>query len=81
LQIITGSIPIHGSGTEALQEYESNITFKRTEYMAVKISVLDKDPQLAADIANTIAALLDSVKNDMQKERLCRDTGSLKLNI
>lgn len=51
------------------RKYESNITFKRTEYMAVKISVLDKDPQLAADIANTIAALLDSVKNDMQKER------------
>jgi uncharacterized protein involved in exopolysaccharide biosynthesis len=37
--------------------------------MAVKISVLDKDAQMAADIANTIAALLDSVKNDMQKER------------
>ena len=37
--------------------------------MAVKISVLDKDPQMAADIANEIAALLDSVKNDMQKER------------
>jgi hypothetical protein len=37
--------------------------------MAVKISVLDKDPQLAADIANEIANLLDSVKNDMQKDR------------
>ena len=51
------------------RRYETNITFKRTEYMAVKISVLDKDAQMAADIANTIAALLDSVKNDMQKER------------
>jgi len=51
------------------RKYESNITFKRTEYMAVKISVLDKDPQVAANIANTIAALLDSVKNEMQKER------------
>jgi uncharacterized protein involved in exopolysaccharide biosynthesis len=51
------------------RKYNSNITFKRTEYMAVKISVLDKDPQTAADIANTIAALLDSVKNEMQKER------------
>jgi uncharacterized protein involved in exopolysaccharide biosynthesis len=37
--------------------------------MAVKVSVLDQDPQMAADIANEIAALLDSVKNDMQKER------------
>jgi capsular polysaccharide biosynthesis protein len=51
------------------RKYESYITFKRTEYMAVKVSVLDRDPQMAADIANTIAALLDSVKNDMQKER------------
>jgi uncharacterized protein involved in exopolysaccharide biosynthesis len=55
--------------TRLNNKFESNITFKRTEYMAVKISVLDKDPQMAADIANNIAALLDSVKNDMQKER------------
>ncbi|MBK7213113.1 MAG: hypothetical protein IPH88_07425 [Bacteroidales bacterium] len=44
------------------RKYESCISYKRTEYMAVKISVLDKDPQMAADISNTIAALLDSVK-------------------
>lgn len=55
--------------TRLFKRYEQNITFKRTEYMAVKISVLDKDPQMAADIANSIASLLDSVKNDMQKER------------
>ena len=55
--------------TRLYNRFESYITFKRTEYMAVKISVLDKDPQMAADIANEIAALLDSVKNDMQKER------------
>ena len=40
--------------------------------MAVQISVLDKDPQMAADIANTVAALLDSVKNDMQRQRAIR---------
>jgi uncharacterized protein involved in exopolysaccharide biosynthesis len=55
--------------TRLNSRYGSNITFKRTEYMAVKISVLDKDPQMAADIANEIAALLDTVKNDMQKQR------------
>jgi uncharacterized protein involved in exopolysaccharide biosynthesis len=37
--------------------------------MAVKISVLDKDPLMAANIANTISELLDSTKNQMQKER------------
>lgn len=50
-------------------EYNSNIKFSRTKYMAVEITVMDKDPQIAADIANDIAALLDSVMNDMQKER------------
>ncbi len=55
--------------TRLYTRFESYISFKRTEFMAVKISVLDKDPQMAADIANEIAALLDSVKNDMQKER------------
>ncbi len=55
--------------TRLLREYESNVSFRRTEYMAVKISVLDTDPQMAADIANTIAELLDSTKTQMQKER------------
>jgi uncharacterized protein involved in exopolysaccharide biosynthesis len=55
--------------TKLFREYENNIKFRRTEYMAVKISVLDTDPQMAADIANDIAALVDSVKNKMQKER------------
>ncbi len=58
--------------TNMNREYENNISFKRTEYMAVKISVLDKDPQTAADIANDIAELLDSTKNDMQKQRADR---------
>lgn len=55
--------------TTLQREYEGNITFKRTEFMAVKISVLDKDPAMAANIANSIADLLDSVKNDMQHDR------------
>jgi len=55
--------------TKLYKKFLSNITFKRTEYMAIKISVLDKDPELAAEIANEIAALFDTVKNDMQKER------------
>lgn len=55
--------------TELKKEYESNITFKRTEYMSVRIDVLDTDPQMAADIANEIARLYDEVKNEMLKER------------
>jgi uncharacterized protein involved in exopolysaccharide biosynthesis len=36
--------------------------------MAVEIEVMDTDPQMAADIANTIAALLDSTLNKMQND-------------
>ena len=55
--------------TRLFEEYNGNITYRRTEYMAVEITVLDKDPQIAADIANYISDQLDSVKNKMQKER------------
>jgi len=51
------------------KEYEDNISFRRTPYMAVQITVLDEDPQMAADIANTIAQLLDSTKLEMQRQR------------
>lgn len=55
--------------TKLYQEFEDNISFERTEFMSVKIDVLDKDPVMAANICNDIADLLDSVKNRMQKER------------
>jgi len=54
--------------TQLHEEYSDNIRFKRTEYMAVEIEVMDTDPQMAADIANTIAALLDSTLNKMQND-------------
>jgi len=54
--------------TKLHKEYSDNIRFKRTEYMAVEIEVMDTDPQMAADIANTIAALLDSTLNKMQND-------------
>lgn len=55
--------------TELYQNYRDNINFKRTEYMAVEVTVLDTDPQMAADIANDISRLYDSVKTDMQRQR------------
>ena len=55
--------------TRLFREYENNVKFRRTEYLAVKITVFDTDPQIAADMANDIAALLDSTRNFMQKER------------
>lgn len=54
--------------TNLYRNYESNFRFRRTEYMAVQITVFDKDAQLAADMANDIAELVDSTINRMQKE-------------
>lgn len=54
--------------TRLYETYESRVKFRRTEYMAVKITVLDKDPVKASNMANDIAELFDSTMNVMQKE-------------
>lgn len=48
--------------------YDNRIKFRRTEYNAVKITVLDSDAELAAQMANDIAELFDTTMNAMQKE-------------
>ncbi len=52
-----------------VKEYNSHILFVRTRYGSIQIDVLDKDPQLAADMANKIVDLIDTVKNEMVMER------------
>lgn len=54
--------------TKLHDEISDNIKFKRTEYQAVQIEVMDTDPQMAANIANEIAGLLDETLNKMQNE-------------
>ena len=48
--------------------YDARIKFRRTEYNAVKITVLDSDAELSSRIANEIAEIFDSTMNQMQKE-------------
>jgi tyrosine-protein kinase Etk/Wzc len=55
--------------TRLYEEYQSNINFRLTEYMSVEISVLDRNPEYAANIANDISDLVDTVYNSMKKER------------
>lgn len=55
--------------TKLYDEYQANIDFKRTEFMSVKIEVLDCDPNIASSIANDIAALHDSTKIRIQRQR------------
>jgi len=55
--------------TKLYSQYKKNIRYRRTEFMSVIIEVFDKDPQIAADIANDIAALTDTVFNNMLRQR------------
>lgn len=54
---------------ELSKRYNSHISFKRTEFMGVRIAVLDKDPQRAADIANYIVAKYDTLCHEIHHER------------
>lgn len=51
------------------EEFEENVSFKKTEFQSVLITVLDHSPDTSAMIANDIAAFLDTVIFDMQRER------------
>lgn len=55
--------------TKLIKIWESNVSYKRTEFQSIEIRVLDKNPKMAAAIANDIAALLDSAKNQMIHDR------------
>lgn len=49
--------------------YRDNVTVKRTDYLGIEISVLDVDPQWAADMANYIAANYDTISSRIQLQR------------
>jgi uncharacterized protein involved in exopolysaccharide biosynthesis len=55
--------------TQLYEQYQSNINFRLTEFMSVEISVMDRDPEYAANMANDISDLVDTVFNSMKKER------------
>lgn len=54
---------------EFQKAYEGNIKFDRTRYNSINIDVYDTDPQIAADIANDIVRLVDTVMNKMIRQR------------
>jgi len=60
----SGSYPY----TKLEREIKSNISFRRTELLSIEIQVLDKDPKLAAEIANYISAALDTAKTEIQRQ-------------
>ncbi len=61
----TGAFP----RTLLYNKFKGNVKSKRTEYMSIELSVLDEDPQMAADIANGIVSYVDSTIRNMQHLR------------
>lgn len=47
--------------------YEKYISIRKTPYASIEVSVLDIDPQMAADIANGIVETADSIKTEVQR--------------
>lgn len=53
--------------TALIGEYRDNVSISKTPYDAVKIKVLDKDPQIACDMVNDIIRLYDQKVGKLHK--------------
>jgi uncharacterized protein involved in exopolysaccharide biosynthesis len=52
------------------KDFESSTSFRRTEFNSIEVSVLDVDPVLASNMANDISDLVDTVMNNIRKDRV-----------
>ena len=52
----------------ARNEYDKNVSFKRTLYKSIKIRVLDHDPEFAAEMANAIVETSNEINTKIVKE-------------
>ena len=58
-----------GAKTDMALTYGSNVSANLTRFGSIRVQVLDTDPELARDMANDMAFLVDSVANNMRNER------------
>jgi len=54
---------------ELFEAFKDHVEFEYTRYGTVRVQVMDKDPQRAADMANFMADQVDSVWTEMTRER------------
>jgi uncharacterized protein involved in exopolysaccharide biosynthesis len=54
--------------TKLMRKINKNISFSKTRHLSINISVMDADPNTAAQIANGIAQVYDSVKTELQQK-------------
>jgi uncharacterized protein involved in exopolysaccharide biosynthesis len=55
--------------TKVKKQFAGNADFKRTDYLAIKITITDEDPAMAAEMANYVGFIIDSIKANIQKAR------------
>ncbi|MEI7977525.1 MAG: hypothetical protein WCI53_01665 [Bacteroidota bacterium] len=55
---------------ELRKEFFANINFSKTPFMSIEISARTKDPQLSANIVNTIIGLIDPIRNRILKQNI-----------
>lgn len=55
--------------TTIFKMYKDLIIFKKTKFNSIEIIVFDKDPEIAANIANEFLILIDVVVNNIRKNR------------
>jgi tyrosine-protein kinase Etk/Wzc len=55
--------------TYVVRMFKSNVSTKRNKFNSIEITVSDKDPQMASDIANSITAYFDTIKYEVVQKR------------
>lgn len=55
--------------SEMIKEFQSNVTFSKTEYESVVVEVLDTDPVQARDMVNSIIYFFNRKERFLQKEK------------
>ncbi len=65
--------------TAVLEEISSNISFQKTKFDAIQVTVHDENPVVSANIANAIATLLDSILYETYYQRTMTTYNHLQL--
>ncbi|MBK6545994.1 MAG: hypothetical protein IPO78_05155 [Saprospiraceae bacterium] len=74
-------IPKSGQAAKffVFKTYEGNVDIKRTKFNSIQITVKDRDPKMASEMANSIASYLDTLKYEMVQLRARELVNSLEL--
>jgi capsule polysaccharide export protein KpsE/RkpR len=65
--------------TEAINQFEDNVTIKKTEYESMEITAYDTDPKIASQIVDSIISYFNVKARELQREKceevlvICRD--------